>query len=208
MNRLPDTRHSLLLRLANGGDGDAWAKFLDVYERVIFRFVCSRGLQPADAEDVTQRVLEAVFEKARQWEPGASRGSFGAWLFRVARNLSAKVWNERIHRDVACRGSGDEVRRLQTPELSEEDKTIFHLEYRRALFRWAADRVRVHVERCTWEAFWRTAVDGLDPDRVANDLGLSLSSVYAAKCRILARIRTEIDCFENDFSILREQKSS
>lgn len=207
MNRLPDTRHSLLLRLADAGDGDAWGEFLDVYERAIFRFVCSRGLQPADAEDVTQRVLEAVLEKARQWKPGTSEGSFGAWLFRVARNLSAKAWNERI-RHGADSGCGDQAHRLQAPVLSEEDKTIFHLEYRRALFRWATDRVRVHVERCTWEAFWRTAVEGLDAGGVAKDLGLSLSSVYTAKCRMLARIRAEIDCFENEFSILRERDSS
>ena len=205
MNRLPKTRHSLLMRLANASDGTAWSEFLDVYELTIYRFACSRGLQPADAEDVTQRVLAAVLEKSRDWRPDATQGSFGAWLFRVTRNQAAKTWKERINNPLGAGGSDHGAILAEVPELSDEEKTIFHTEYRRALFRWAADRVRDRVEKTTWTVFWMTAIDGLNADEVSRSLGISLSSVYTAKCRMLARIRNEIDGFENDLSICRDR---
>jgi len=201
VNRLPTTRHSLLLRLADASDNAAWIEFLEVYETTSFRFVCSRGLQPTDAEDVTQRVLTAVMEKSRNWQPDAARGSFGAWLFRVARNLSAKAWNEQARKPIGNGDSASAALLAEVPGPSNDDQTVFHLEYRRALFHWAADRVRERVNDATWQAFWMTAAEQQDAKDVAQGLGMSLSSVYTAKCRMLARIRQEIDCFENELSI-------
>lgn len=197
VNRLPETRHSLLLRLADASDGVAWREFLEVYERAIFRFACSRGLQPADAEDVTQRVLAAVVDKVQSWEPEVNRGSFGAWLFRVTRNLAAKTWNDRMTQPLQY----DELDAPEAiPGVSASDATLFQTEYRRALFHWAADRVRDQVQPVTWRAFWLTAVEQQAASSVAKELHISVASVYTAKCRMLSRIRTEIEAFESDSS--------
>jgi len=202
VNRLPTTRHSLLLRLANPGDRAAWWEFLDVYERAIFRFASSRGLQPADAEDVTQRVLAAVVEKMRTWQPDASRGRFGAWLFRVTRNLAAKSWNDRLRQPAQLSEPmpSDMTSRQDPPDASAADAMLFQIEYRRAVFHWAADRVRDHVEATTWRAFWMTAVEQQSASDTSAQLQISVASVYTAKCRVLARIRREIEVFESDFS--------
>ena len=45
----------------------------------------------------------------------------------------------------------------------------------------------------TWQAFWRFAVDGEDAAAVADALGRRIGSVYAAKSRVLARLRQELD---------------
>ena len=202
MNRLPTTRHSLLLRLADAGDDVAWNEFLEVYERAIFRFACSRGLQPADAEDVTQRVLAAVMHKMRAWKADSNRGSFGAWLFRVTRNLAAKTWNDRVKQPVQIgeREAAELYEISELPDATESDATLFQSEYRKALFHWAADRVRKNVKAVTWDAFWMTAIDQRPASEVASTLSLSATSVYTAKYRMLARIRTEIEAFESEFS--------
>ena len=62
MSELPQTRHSLLVRLRENS-ADAWSEFLEVYEQSIYRFARRRGLQDADAWDVTQDVLAAVEKK-------------------------------------------------------------------------------------------------------------------------------------------------
>lgn len=199
LNQLPNTRHSLLLRLADASDGEAWNEFLEVYERAIFRFACSRGLQSADAEDVTQRVLEAVLAKSRKWDP-ASGGSFGAWLFRVTRNLAAKAYRQRDRTQI---GLNIEQELQSLDELSsppDEEKTIFQIEYRKALFHWAAELVQHQFQPETWSAFWMNAVDQKNASDVARELGIAKSAVYVAKCRVLARIRIEIDRFEKEFS--------
>jgi len=196
MHRLPKTRHSLLIRLADPANHAAWAEFLRVYEVAIYRYACSRGVQPVDAEDITQKVLAAVMDKAREWEPDSARGSFGAWLFQVTQNLSAKAWNDRKRGVVGTGDSGVNLILNQIPEPAEEEMTVFHLEYRRALFHWAAEQVRDQVEPTTWRAFWMTAVEAQKSETVAQTLGLSMSSVYTARCRVLAKIRKAIQGFD------------
>ena len=40
-----------------------------------------------------------------------------------------------------------------------------------------------------WQAFWRTAVDGVPAAEVAEELNYSTAAVYQAKSRVLARLR-------------------
>lgn len=200
MNPSPKTRHSLLLRLADAGDGEAWSEFLEVYESAVFRYVISRGLQPADAEDVTQRVLEAVLIKSRSWDASAG-GSFSAWLFSVARNLAAKSWNEQARSAIHVGSDSTATWLDQVPEPAEEEKTIFQIEYRKAVFQRGAERVKDQFKPETWNAFWLSTVDQLDANAVAKKLGITKSAVYVAKCRVLAKVKSEIERFEHDFSI-------
>ena len=66
-------------------------------------------------------------------------------------------------------------------------------EYRRYIVRQALELVRPGFPDRTWQAFWRYAVDGDDPAAVAAALGLSVGSVYAAKSRVMARLREELE---------------
>ena len=61
------------------------------------------------------------------------------------------------------------------------------------LSRRGLDLVRAEFENRTWEAFWRTAVEGHAPAHVAEDLGMSVPAVYKAKSRVLRRLRQELD---------------
>jgi RNA polymerase sigma-70 factor (ECF subfamily) len=79
-----------------------------------------------------------------------------------------------------------------------EANAAFELEVRRAAFEQAADRVRPQVQTTSWEAFWRTSVLGHSIQETARALGISIGSVYAARSRILARLRTEADAMLED----------
>ena len=60
MGSLPTTRASLLVRLRDSGDADAWRQFVRIYAPVVYGYARKRGLQDADAADLTQEVLHAV----------------------------------------------------------------------------------------------------------------------------------------------------
>ena len=64
MQYFPETRVSLILRLAKPTDVQAWQEFLDVYVPALYSMARRRGLQPADAEDVAQETLFAVARAA------------------------------------------------------------------------------------------------------------------------------------------------
>jgi len=54
---VPDTRDSLLIRVADPSDQSAWEQFARIYRPVVYNVERMRGLQDADAQDVAQQVL-------------------------------------------------------------------------------------------------------------------------------------------------------
>ena len=82
----PETRASLILRLQNADDVAAWEEFAQFYGPVISRVAQQRGFQTADAENLIQEVWMAVAKSLSQWLERADRGSFRAWLLRIAQN--------------------------------------------------------------------------------------------------------------------------
>ena len=61
------------------------------------------------------------------------------------------------------------------------------------MIRQALTIIQGEVKEHTFQAFWRSTVDGVAPDIVASDLGLTVDSVYQAKARILRRLRQLLD---------------
>ncbi len=188
MNELPQTRQSLLLRLGQRS-GQAWDEFLAIYEQAIYRYCRGRGLQDADARDVTQEVLSAVDKRVNSWDSNPDVGSFRGWLFRVARNVAVDVVRSRA-RKAAPTGDSQMVQLLaDLPETAADGEAAFWSEYRRALMHWAAEQVKPEVRETTWKSFWMTAIEGQKPEDVALTLGISVGNVYTGKCRVVARIR-------------------
>src|SRR4051794_7651699 len=62
----PITRPSLLLRVRDPRDNDAWREFVELYGPLVYRFSRKRGLQDADAADLTQIVFQAITAEVRR----------------------------------------------------------------------------------------------------------------------------------------------
>lgn len=185
MSDLPHTRQSLLIRLADRCD-DAWSEFLKIYENALIEYARRRGLQDADARDVTQEVLAAVETKIQSWDSDSTRGSFRGWLFRAARNIAVDKIRERA-KTPPTGGSHNALHLQEVAEERMDDE--FLADYRRQLFQWAAEHARPQVNDTTWRAFWLTAVEGLDAEQAAAQLSLSKGNVYAAKFRVTLKIQ-------------------
>jgi len=86
MTTSPHTRPSLLVRIRDAADREAWRQFVELYAPLVYRFARRRGLQDADAADLTQDVLQAVARSSGRLEYDPRRGTFRGWLFTVDRN--------------------------------------------------------------------------------------------------------------------------
>ena len=89
MQAIPLTRASLLVRIQDPNDADAWRVFFDLYAPVIYG-LCKRGLQDADAADLMQDVLRSVVAAAGRLHYDPAKGTFRGWLYAVTRN---KIFN-------------------------------------------------------------------------------------------------------------------
>ncbi len=197
MIETPSTRPSLLVRLREPRDERAWEEFLEIYTPLLYHLARRKGLQDADAADLAQEVFRAVAKAIDRYDPDPARGSFRAWLFRIARNL---IINQVVARRRHPPGVGDDVDRLleQHPAPSEEQASDFLVEYRRRLFAWAAERVRGEFREPTWRAFWMAGVEGLPAKEVAEALGMPVGAVYHNKSRVMARLRHRIEQVEGE----------
>ena len=189
MSAFPETRRTLLLRLREVADDRAWSEFVDLYELALYRYVRSRGLQDADSWEVVQEVFLAVHKSIDKWSCDYT-GSFRAWLLRVAHNISVSLVRRKTRNEVAT-GTSSIYDLLQTLPFVEPDQQD-EIEWRRWAFFWAAGQVQQDVKESTWRAFWLTAVEDRESSQVSRQLGISVGAVYAAKCRVLARIRAAI----------------
>lgn len=186
----PPTRASLLASLNDRASEEAWTEFAGIYRPLIVRVAVARGLQVADAEDLAQEVLATV---ARAIETFKSRGegSFRGWLFQITKNLVVN----HLTRGGGPLGSGDssvQQMLMQQPDPRNETATLFRLELRRVRFERAALRLKCHFSEETWLSFWLTAVDGRSIAETAQRLGKSEGAVRVARCRVLSRLRVEV----------------
>lgn len=81
-----------VVRRVGAGDVRAFEALFAHYHGPIRRHVRRVVRDPATAEDLTQEVFERVWTRAGQWN---GRGTFQAWLFRVATNLALNQLRSR-----------------------------------------------------------------------------------------------------------------
>jgi len=192
----PETRQSLLLRLKDATQQDAWQEFVDIYEPLVYRLARKRGLQHADASDISQEVFSAVRRAIHRFDLERS-GSFRGWLFRIARNLVLNF----LTRQREPRGSGDSSIQAMLEQKASPDEattTLFQTEYRRELFRHVASRIQDQFQDDTWRAFWLTGVEGESIESVAELLGKSPGAIRVARCRVLAKLKREVARLEQE----------
>jgi RNA polymerase sigma-70 factor (ECF subfamily) len=187
----PDTRESLLVQLRSPANREAWEQFALVYRPVIYRLARRRGLQDADAQDLAQRVLMAVASAIGSWEKANESVRFRHWLRRVARNAIVNALSRRPH-DRATGGSAVHELLQEQPGLDPESDAQIELEYRRELYLRAARIVRCDVNTETWRAFELTVIENRTIDEAAIDLEVPVGTIYAARSRIMRRLRETV----------------
>lgn len=196
MTQFPETRESLIVQIKDPSNRDAWGKFVDLYRPVIHRIALARGLQDADAQDLTQHVLMAVAASIGRWEKSTESTRFRHWLRRVTRNAILNAISRRPP-DQATGTSSYQNIVTEIPEradhsLDDETYSLIELEYRRELYLRAAAFVRADVDPITWQAFERTVIGGISNAQAAQELSKSIGTIYAARSRVMKRLRTAI----------------
>lgn len=192
----PETRASLILRLKDAADVAAWDEVVAIYGPLVFRMAQRQGLQAADADDVVQDVFAAVAKSVSAWVEQPRRGRFRGWLLGIARNIAINVLTRRPYGGVGHGGDNSIETLAKVPAPPGALSSQFDLEYRREVYRWAAEQVRMSVSRGTWDAFHLTHVEGIPIADAAGQLGISVGSVYIARSRVMNRLRELAKQFE------------
>ena len=158
---------------------------------MIYRWCRRSGVTADDAADVLQEVLVAVARHVSEFHRDGPHDSFTAWLATVTRSKVCDHYRRRDGRAEARGGTTAQHQMAEIPQPPEPSHESIQpdADAVACLSRRVLELIRAEFEPGTWQAFWRTAVEGQSPAVVAEDLQMSTAAVYMAKSRVLRRLR-------------------
>ncbi len=148
-----------------------------------------------NAENLCQEVLLSVAQSVSQWVERDNRGSFHAWLLRIAHNEAVDMLSQRATRSLGKDGEQGQ-KLLDAASAGNDISSLIEREYERELFRLAADRVQQVVSPQTWQAFRLTEVEGQSVPQAAEALGTTTGHIYVSRSRVMARIKEFVKEYE------------
>lgn len=184
-----------LLRRVVSGEQQAWTRLVEIYSSLIYSRCRSSGLQQDQAADVVQNVFVSVHRSLGKFEQDGQKQGFRRWLRTITRNAVVDYFRHAQKRPGVGSGGTDMVQALQNipdPFADDDSLSLVH-EGSTGSIHQALEAIRIDYEDRTWQAFWRTTVEGERPVDVAEDLGLKPGTVRQARYKILARLREELE---------------
>jgi RNA polymerase sigma-70 factor (ECF subfamily) len=192
-NRIPQrlslvnsTSASLLERLRQPNEQLAWERFVQLYTPLLCQWARHLGFQAQDEADLVQDVFTVLVRKLPEFRHDPNK-RFRGWLWTVTANKA----RERRRR-VALPGQAGPDLLAELP-AREDAEAISETEYREYLVRRALEVMQAEFQPATWKAFWECVTNERPAAAVAAELDMSIDAVYAAKSRVLRRLRRELE---------------
>jgi RNA polymerase sigma-70 factor, ECF subfamily len=178
---------SLLQRLRQPAAQDAWSRFVELYTPLMYAWARRCGPNETDAADLVQDVFAHLVTKLPEFHYDRSR-SFRGWL----RIVLVNKWRDRHRaRQNALPTAGSAaLSGLAEPDPAAE---LDEAEYRQHLVARAMQLMEADFQPASWKACWEVVVNNRSTAEVAAELGLTVGAVHAARFRILARLRQELE---------------
>jgi RNA polymerase sigma-70 factor (ECF subfamily) len=181
------TRQTLLHRVRDPADREAWEEFFELYSPLLEGYARAHGLARDDAEEVRDQCLEVLARKLPTFEYERARGSFSAWLHRIAH---AKVIDLVRARKVRARES---VELVSLPAAGAELDERWERQWRAEHLRYALARVQREEPDERFRVFELLLVDELSVPEVCARTGLRVTQVYKIKAGVLKRVRAVLE---------------
>jgi RNA polymerase sigma-70 factor (ECF subfamily) len=181
------TSESLLLRLKSSRDQQAWSTFVELYTPLIFYWARRIGLRTNDAADLTQDVLTLVFQKLPGFDYRPDQ-SFRSWLRTVTLNRYRQSLRKK---SIGAQNATDSV--LANISNPSDAESTWDLGYQQSLVARAMELVRSEFQPKTWAALNLYVIEGRSATESANEIGISVWTVYAAKSKLMSRLREQLE---------------
>lgn len=184
---MESTSASLLMRLKSTDNSRAWSRFVKLYTPLIYFWARNCGLQAHDASDLVQEVFALLLKKLPEFDYDKAK-SFRGWL----RTVTLNKWRDRYKVKAL---PVENCSQSALGQLVDDDpvNSFWEAEYQQQLVNRAIDLMKSEFSESTWKACQEYVIKGRPAADVANELNISIWTIYAAKSRLLNRLRQELD---------------
>jgi RNA polymerase sigma-70 factor (ECF subfamily) len=176
------TRASLLVRIREPENAEAWREFDGIYRPMLYRFARARGLRDADAEDVVQYCMSAIQKYIGEFEYDPAKGRFKGWLKTMVNHRVLRVLRKKCE-DMA---ESQDFKRPQEREAAPED--MFDELWMQQHIEHALEQIRAEVNEKTYLAFQHYVFDEWPVEKVCGELEMTADHVYAIKYRLTKKL--------------------
>lgn len=163
---------------------------LEIYQPLIAKWLGRFGARPSDLNDLSQSVLIIVVRKLPGFEHGGRKGAFRAWIKAITRNCLLEFWRDKKIHPVATGKSSFQASLNQLADEASEISQMWNREYDEHVLASVLKQIQCEFKPQTWAAFQQVALGGKKAKEVADELGISINSVFIAKSRVMTRLRT------------------
>ncbi len=186
------TRPSLLIRVKNKNDTEAWLEFFELYSPLLYAFARERGLGHEDADDIRASCYETIVNRIGEFDYSEENTGFRAWLRTM---VTRRVIDLLRKKQIPIAQSSDlkslADNRDTLDEVWEKNWRLHHLRY-------CVAQVGKRVQPKSFEAFRLLTEQGLDVERVCEIMEMNPEQIYKIKSRFLGLVRDEMKHFDVD----------
>jgi len=191
--------HPSLIGRVQDRDPEAWRRLVQIYTPLVMSWCHRFGCDLHTSEDIAQETFLAASRSIASLRSDGATGSFRRWLWQIAKNKLIDLRRRYPASMIPPGGSTAAMHLLQIADVKQSgepeslpDSDPSSPDMLRELIFKALELVRVEFHETSWKAFWRSSIDGMPTDVVANELGTTSASVRQSRSRILRRLRTEL----------------
>lgn len=186
------TRVTLLAKLKKSENHEAWLEFETIYRGFILSLILRMGINPEDAEDISQAVLTKVWQKIEDFEYNQNKGKFHNWLAAMTRNTVKDFFRTKKNfitgRDsVEYQEQYASIEQQVLPDIENlaREEWVLHIT------NLAWDNIKDGIYETKREVFKLVSKE-VPNKEIAQKLGISETSVRVYKAEVFEKMRAEI----------------
>jgi len=186
------TRQTLLQRLRDQYDDEAWNDFAAFYRPFIRAVIYKMNISEDDGDDICQKVLLQAWKSLGDFNYSANKGKFRNWLAVVTRNEARmELRNKYRHFDNPNSERHHELSVLLESWSEPEIEKISEREWQKHIVNLAWDNISPGLAPKVRQAY-ELLSSGQDLKDVAVDLGIAENSIYVYRKRVEKLICKEV----------------
>jgi len=172
-------------------DEEAWVYLYQYYRPQLVKLGCKEQLSRDDSEEIANETLLRAFSYFKSGKFKVQEGAtIASWLFTVFRN---RVRNSQKHSSNKCRVKSDKQKDMLLENLEAKPKhetaTTMLSTLPDSDFSNRVRQVAYSLEAKVWRAYFRSNIRKISADKVAQELGISVTDVYEFNRQVKRKLK-------------------
>ena len=195
------TRHSLLERIRNPNDADAWLEFIAFYKAYIYVIIRSMNIKAEDADDILQQISLKLWKNLPEHRHNPQQAPFRAWVSTISKNtVISFIRKQQVRAQKMNQLQQEEelhyLKSIKVPEI----ENIAQKEWEVFVTNTALENISKHFTEAAIQAF-KLHIKGIEAAAIAKEINVSRDSVYKYISRVKLRFIEEINYLKQELDI-------